>query len=439
MNERKFLKQINSKVNKDGIFTCSIVLNLINSQTEEIGLQKKSKTQNIFRKMFSNFGKKKTVKHIIEDNFDEILEKTKDSDLDLLIINLIEKPEFQHLIMDKLPIILNRLIEDATALRINDKELFEKILEFPEGKEYINQNIDTLLEKMPINKMFQFSQYLKGFSDNVDNKLNELLRNNKVEIAKQLLEDCIILRSNLYTQELLDKYKLTLSIMIDELIESENCREKGDRRYRYIDINYLNRGTYSDIFQIGSKVIKIGGPRETYAMPNHRRILQPLIRTNFIDEKNRNIPFACIEISEKVEPLLEEDMDEEKMYEIFKELREAGIICTDFKLPNLGRLNKKNVPSLNGEQIDVAPNSVGFTTDEPEDNVLDSGEIVIIDTDYIYNEGETNIIWQEKGYSKAFERRYQQEKAAKIAKEFSGKEKTTEIKIKEEQKEEKGD
>lgn len=425
MNEKKFLKQINSKVNKDGIFTCSIVLNLINSQSEEIGLQKKTKSQNIFRKMFSNFGKEKTVQQIIEDNFDEILEKTKDSDLDLLIINLIEKPEYQHLIMDKLPVVLSRLIEDD-AVRINDKELFEKILEFPEGKEYINQNIDTLLEKMPINKMFQFSQYLKGFSDNVDNKLNEFFRNNKVEIAKHLLEDCIILRSNLYTQELLDKYKLTLAIMIDELLESENCR--------YIDINYLNRGTYSDVYQVGNKVIKIGGPRETYAMPNHRRILQPLIRTNLIDEKTENIPFACIEISDKVEPLLEEDMDEDKMYEIFKELRESGIICTDFRVPNMGRTNKKNVPSLNGEQMNVAPNSVGFTTDEPVDNVLDSGEIVIIDTDYIYNEGDSNIIWQEKGSAKAFERRYQQEQAAKIAKKYHSKQEVTGRKREEKQK-----
>ena len=407
MNERKFLKEINKKYNEDGSLTCTMVLNLIDSERKKLGLQKTSKVSNVFRRLFSNFNKEKSAEQIIADNFPEILERTNSSSVNLLITKLIEDSETKQIVIENLSMVLNRLIKDDTFKECN-KEVFNKIIELPEGKEFIEQNIDNILENVSPTNMFQISQYLKGLSDNVDERLNNALEDNKIEVAKSLLKESIItrIRSD-YKEELVDEYKLTLSVMIDELLESEKCR--------YIDIDYLSRGSYSNVYQIGGKVIKIGEPRQTYSIPNHRRILQPLTRTNFINEKNRNQPFACIEISDKVDPLLPEDMKEEKLYEIFKDLREDGTICTDLRFANIGRLNKNNVPSLNGEEMDVAPNSVGFTNDKDKKE-LSVGDLVIIDTDYIYSEGDSNIVWQKNGYSVKFEKRYQQEKTVEIAK-----------------------
>ena len=425
MNERKFLKEINNKSNKDGIFTCAIVLNLIDSQRKKLSLQKTSKVNSVFRRLFSKFNKEKSAEQIIADNFPEILERTSSSSIDLLITKLIEDSGTNHVITENLSIVLNRLIRDDTFKECN-QEVFDKIIELPEGREFIENNIDTMLENVSPRNVFQISQYLKGLSDNIDERLNQALEDNRIEVAKSLLEDSLITRIDLENkEELVDEYKLTLSVMIDEVLESEKCR--------YIDIDYLSRGSYSNVYQIGSKVLKVGGPRQTYSMPNHRRILQPLTRTNFIDEKNKNQPFACIEISDKADPLLKGDIEEEKLYEIFRDLRKDGIIWTDIRFANIGRLSKKNQPSLNGEEMDVAPNSVGFTNDKDK-RQLSIGDLVIIDTDFIYTEGDGNIVWQKDGCSERFEKRYQQEKAVEIAERYNKGELKTENRIEDKEK-----
>ena len=422
MNERKFLKQINSKNNKDGFFTCSIVLDLIDSEIENLDLQKTSKNSNILRRLFSRFNVEKSAVQIIEDNFPKILEKTKSTSVELLILRLIEGLETEHIVIDNLDIILNRLIKDDVFKECS-KDVFYEIIGLPEGTDFIVKNIDNILENVFPSNIFKFSQYLKGLSEETDEKINETLENNKIEVAKSLLEDCIITRIGLdYNEELVNEYKLTLSVMIDELLESEKCR--------YIDINYLSRGAYSNVYQIGDKVIKIGGPRQTYFIPNHRRILQPLIRTNFIDKNNK--AFACVEISDKVDPLLKEDITEKKLYEIYKDLIEDGIIWTDIRFPNVGRLNKNNVPSLNGEKMNVAPNSLGFINDKSERDLYE-GDLVIIDTDFIYNKGDKNIKYNKLDLLHKFEMWYQQEKSAEIAKKYNSGELHTEKTIQEEQ------
>ena len=409
MNERKFLKEINKKNNKDGTFTWCTVLDLINSEKKNLSLQKTSKVSNAFRRLFSKFNKEKSAEQIIKDNFFEILEKTNSTNVCTLIKNLIQNPGTKYTIIENLNIVFDRLINDDVT-EGSRKEAFDKIIELPKGREFIENNIDTMLENVSPRNVFRISQYLKGLSDNTDERLNKALEDNRIEVAKSLLEDSLITRIDLDNkEELIDGYKLTLSVMIDELIESEKCR--------YIDINYLSRGSYSDVYQIGNKVIKIGGPRQTYSIPNHRRILQPLTRINFIDEKNKNKPFACIEISDKVDSLSKEDITEEKLYEVFKDLRKDGIVWSDVRFPNVGKLNKINVPTLGQEEVDVVPGSVGFTNDTNE-KALSEGDLVIIDTDFIYSKENGNIKWNE-GYSVEFEKRYQQEVAAEIAEKYN--------------------
>ena len=47
--------------------------------------------------------------------------------------------------------------------------------------------------------------------------------------------------------------------------------------------------------------------------------------------------------------------------------------------------------------MDVAPNSVGFSNDIKGESVLEAGEIVIIDTDFLYRVDSYDITFFDKG------------------------------------------
>ena len=232
-----------------------------------------------------------------------------------------------------------------------------------------------------------------------------MLEEKKLGIAEYILEDS---KTHLLYNERKD-YAVTISIIIDELLKSENCK--------YSDITPYKRGGYSQVFQIGDKILKIGKPRAIYRIPNHRRLLQPLTRTNLLDKADN--PKACVEIQERVEPC--GNITEDEIYAIYKELRDDGIIWTDARKANLGRLRSDNIPTLNGEKMDVAPNSVGFINGKNKKDLM-AGELVVLDLDFIYNENDPTIQWPAFSCSKKFEKRYQQEKAEEIVKDFLNKE-----------------
>ena len=138
-----------------------------------------------------------------------------------------------------------------------------------------------------------------------------------------------------------ESYVPAITRMIDELLASEGVR--------LVDIGYIDNGSSSTVYEIGEKVLKLGSPRTSYNIPNHPRILQPLIRLELFDEKCENEIFACVEITEKTQRIGEDEISSEELYQIYKELRDSGIIWTDIREANIGRLLRKNVPNLNGE------------------------------------------------------------------------------------------
>lgn len=147
-----------------------------------------------------------------------------------------------------------------------------------------------------------------------------------------------------------------------------------------------------------------------------------------IDERHDNEIFGCIEISDVTDRLCENKEQElalerdaeavEKLYQVYQELRNDGIVWTDVRFSNIGKLRKRNVPKLNGEEMDVDPEAVGMDK-EANGRVLEVGEWVIIDTDYIYRqEDEKSIAYSEHSYFREFEKRWQQEQQGKIARKY---------------------
>jgi hypothetical protein len=383
MNEKEFKKTINKLDKKDYSLTYTYVRQLFSSNIIK-------PKDNFIQKIVNKFkGKPKTPKQIIADNFELILDKTDNEHIFPLLEFLLEKKRMKELVEENIKLILKKNLSNSDDLvsiyrMLNEHKLLENNTEF------------MLENGVPVTHLMVINQKIKGKSKENDNKINEYMKERKKEIAKEMLSKRV--KCN---EKLLNDYSTTVSIMIDELLKSEGLG--------YIDIESGTSGSYSDVYLIGNKVLKIGKPRTTYQIPNHRRILQPLVRTNLIDEEN-NTNIACIEISEKLKRVYIGKIGKEVLYDLYKELRKDGIIWTDVRADNVGELINENIPNLNNEEMYVSPNSVGFDKELKEnENKLKPGDLVVLDIDYIYREDSQEILWPESGFGLEFERRYKRE------------------------------
>lgn len=408
MNERQFLREINHRSNDTGSFTYAQVKQFI----EENSKPSVDRKVSIFAKLFKL--RQKTVKEIIEDNFEHLIDRCCDDYVGELLILLWDNEDTKDILGKKFGHIVerfkgNKLFEDdeLLALGIQEEKFLRQLSKTDEGKELIKSNFEEILDCTPKNHLFEVTQNMKKISSETEEILDQYLRDNSYDVAKSLLYNRrIAFHSGIH--QLVDDYTDTILIMIEELLKSENAR--------WVDIRSLGSGGYSCVYQIGDKVLKIGANRGTYHMPNHTRILQPLTRTSLIDERNNNTPFAVVEVADRVDKLSYEDYKEENLYMIYKELREDGIIWTDARFDNIGILRKPNRPNLHGKDIYISPNSVGFIG-EIKGKEINEGDFVIIDTDYIYREDDPKIEWLKGGFSVKFEKRWQQERQQKIAEE----------------------
>lgn len=155
-------------------------------------------------------------------------------------------------------------------------------------------------------------------------------------------------------------------LMLQDLFRVENKN--------YLDIEFISNGEYSCVYGIGSKIFKIGIPREKFNMHNNKRFLKPIYRSEI---KGLNGVLGCIEITEKVDT---KNVTEEDAQFIYNELRDSGYIWCDCARANLGRLIKKN--KVYFDNINPSNKVVNYETECGEQ--LDAGELVIIDNDYIF-------------------------------------------------------
>ena len=222
--------------------------------------------------------------------------------------------------------------------------------------------------------------------------INKRIINNKEMISDEILTTMISFRC---IKD--DIIRNTMFYIVKELSENENIN--------YQDICILSKsGAYSTVYQIGDKVIKIGRKRGVFTKINNKRFLQPLYRDEVLDKNESDFLF-CIEITEKVDT---DNITKEDVYQIYKELRDQGLIWTDCKEDNLGRLLKDNKVYFRGiDKVDKV--ATGYLNDI--DEILKKGDLVIIDNDYIYNEEDyfKNNYLAPSEYFDEFEKRYRSE------------------------------
>lgn len=168
------------------------------------------------------------------------------------------------------------------------------------------------------------------------------------------------------------------------------------------DINY-NGGGFSRVLLIGEKVVKIGS-RFTKTFPNNPYIISPLLRQEF----NINGESCFVEVTERVDTTT--DINTEDLYQLFKNLRDLGLIWTDIKQGNVGRLRRDNVIHWNDP---LEPSDAVLCLENKRGNaILEAGDLVILDADFIYDENASDINYtNHRALVEQFETRYQREKA----------------------------
>ena len=319
-------------------------------------------------------------------------------------------------------------------------------------RKFLNDNIEKITDLVPSEKMFEFLRILSTHPD--AKKAQDVL----VKRAKYILEktDCPLLTRNTIEvsenkfiermkgetqpprvnqeeiKEVMDKRGHDIAFEIGERFQDDpnkiDLLEKllnelmQNEHVTPYDIRYLNRGSYSKVYQIGEKVLKIGWEPEHHIVPkNHRRLIQPLIRKRdlFSNESGRDF---YIEISEMCD--MSQKPSKEELYEVFKELREDGLLWTDAFEGNVGRLKKANKPhyrrigeykedgTIEWGSFSSAGSAQGLGKNDESINdqkVLGEGELVVIDLDFIFDVNDPKISWPKGRYSHEFEQRYQEE------------------------------
>ena len=334
--------------------------------------------------------------------------KLKENNIDTYpIINRITKYPNDKLIsyIDK----LIPVIDDFTLRNILDKiKDNEEVMNYIIEKYLINSTISIKLTSFLSKNNLYIDKVYQNFDNIISNnikdlyelkkqgtlnketstKISKIVQNNE-EYLNNTIEDIL---KEIYGEKFNSKdFKVgidTIKIIIKELCQNENKT--------YGDIEYLGKGTFSYVLAVGDKVLKIGIKRYTDSFPNNPYIITPLLRESIkINEENK----IFLEVTERVDTKTE--VTTEELYQLYKKIRDLGLVWTDVAKRNVGRLKKDNI---------VHWNTPLYPTDEALElkkyinaSQLKKGDLIILDADHIYEGYKYNLT------NKEFEDRYQEE------------------------------
>lgn len=324
------------------------------------------------------------------ENFYDLLDSCQQEMKYSLLKMLYQYDEFKTIIDNDIIYIMSTMSKYCLISLLNDNGF--------NCMEKINNDFNYFLDSMDFSivSYLYINNYLELNDDNI-RKYDKKIEENKLAFVNGFICGKYDVNNEDYDTLLEVVYKL-----ISELASKSNVPLSS--------IKEIGSGSYSSVFLIGDKVLKIGRPRATYNIPNDKLLLQPLIRINLGDYSNID---GVIEVVNQVDTNVNLSFDE--MYQIYKELRKRGLVFTDVRSSNFGRLLKDNtfntdIP-LNGDMT-----TRGITGSN--DDVLKKGDIVVLDSDYIFTEEEyydKNTKIKGNDNNKEYEKRYQEELAIEEA------------------------
>ena len=373
---------------------------------------------------------------------------------DLLKENIVTKEEIANLIEKEPTRMLSENFEVDNFIFNSENfiKLLEQIDEILESTSSIkqNQNIRESIEKYLANNFEHLIERIKTSNEKLTKEEGYPI--DKLKIIKKWDTDKHLIRgkfaehyeeisTNTKKEDVMDLIHLysDIDVKLEELdIETvmkqtfSNIKDKDlqwmiskiatelleDQSLSIKDMEIYGRGNYSKSIKAGEYIFKIGNDRSVYEIPYDERIIYPLIRRKMKGEQGEEIYLEVQNLVDKewYKGMSEEEIEEE-LYKIYAEMRERAHRWTDVRKDNVGRLKKPNLGNfeINGDKIIPSDTSVGFINEENKKKVLPAGELVIIDTDFVYQ--------SDKAYSgsiasqhKKFEERYIRECAERDAK-----------------------
>lgn len=252
--------------------------------------------------------------------------------------------------------------------QIDDEFLLDDSYNSKQANIMFNENtIKNIVDKyinlfeLKSNIDIYYKDCLESYNDIID-----VIKTKIDEEPKKYLEHYIVstLDDN-YNFWMKDYFDIVFMI-IDEVRKNENVG--------FSDIDRISMGGFSSVYNVGNKVIKIG-TRMNYTFTDNPYIVKPLLRRSFGG--------IVVEVTEKVDTNIH--VDENQLYEMYSNLRDMGLIWTDIKSANIGRLLKDNKYYWNSELSDSSKaRELNEKVGEVE---LKKGDLVLLDADWIFTEG----------------------------------------------------
>lgn len=284
----------------------------------------------------------------------------------------------------------NNLLEQLLSNNININ--YSKFLPYNDTITFIKNNIDIIYTHggniIDIKRLMELKR-----EDKFVSKINAYIDNNPYIMVNSIID---ILKTKILNNKKINfnKYRSFIFLLLDEISKNESTSISSTE--------FIGTGGYSAVFAIKTKVIKIGIERKTPHFPNNPYILKPLLRKTITID---NIPIF-FEVIEKVDTNIN-DITKEEIYKLYKNIREIGLIWTDVKIDNVGRLIKDNKIYWY-ENITPSDETLEFTK-TMGNHQLKKGELIVLDGDYIYNENDHNINSKMSNLQTEFEKTYQKE------------------------------
>lgn len=218
--------------------------------------------------------------------------------------------------------------------------------------------------------------------------------------------------------QLSDNSRELIAMFIEDIMKHENVTAK--------DITKAGSGKTCSNLKIGEYILKVGTTRRTKEFRNSSRILQPIIRREIAVNSDEKL-FIEVQNEVDVDWAKPQNKPYEVMYQVYRDLRDDGLLWTDIRFANIGRLKKDNRVNYTTLVHDENENKIEKEI-EPEEKatglkgmpskVLKAGEYVLLDTDFVFDVNDLPDGKKIKDmllplYYENFEMRYQREKRNK--------------------------
>ena len=297
---------------------------------------------------------------------------------------------------------------ERTSFDYKIKSIRENFEFYEPYSEYYNKKymINLIIENDELDYILKNFGNISQYDFESKEPILEYINKNINRISKNDLQK---IKFSLTYQLLEEKFELTdddVNKAKDLFVETAN-----KENLTIFDIKKINYGSYSSIYRLGSKIIKIGYKRAIKNIVDNNRILLP----DSITKVKSNI----IEITDYIDG--KSDFSKDEVYEVYKELREQGIIWLDPTSENLKRLDeetklKQEKKSLNRDKYPFIKNRRFIN------RPLRTNELIIIDLDHLVGEDDRPNICRVNDYLREdiltdrenYEKRYLLEKKKDI-------------------------